>query len=45
MDEQINQPKADQTPKEEESSVESLIGILIIAAIIVAGGVYFLFLK
>jgi len=44
MDEQTNQPKTDQVPQE-ESSMGSLIGILIIAMIIVAGGVYFLFLK
>lgn len=44
MDEQINQPATNQAPQE-ESSMGSLIGILIIALIIVAGGIYFLFLK
>jgi len=45
MEEQISQPTANQTPREEESSVGPLIGIGIIAVLIVAGGIYFLFLK
>ncbi|MHB1118174.1 MAG: hypothetical protein ACYCZ7_01405 [Minisyncoccota bacterium] len=45
MDEQLHQTEIEQTPREEESSTGSLIGILIIALIIVAGGIYFLFLK
>lgn len=45
MDEQVNQPTTNQVPHEEESSTGSLIGILIIAALIVGGGIYFLFLR
>jgi hypothetical protein len=45
MDEQTNQPAAERAPRGEESSAGSLIGILIIAVLIVSGGIYFLFLK
>lgn len=45
MDEQINQPATNQAPQKAESSAGSLIGILIIVALIIGGGIYFLFLK
>ena len=44
MEEPTSQPIKNQA-SQEESGVGSLIGILIIALVIIAGGVYFLFLK